>query len=222
MINNPIPKFISRQKAIQQFKLVEFPPLNRVDVSAIVVMEGDTHIKGDFDNWYESLEKDNPEYDESLMVIINGDLKVDGTVTGKKDFNAHLLVLGDLYCDFLISCDEVTHVTGNAFVKYVFDGNYNDGYITIKGMLDVPYLLNSDHYSDVNPSENTILISYFSSADHYFDYDIVKDDFGRALITEIYPVEKFGSGFDRTAFYNVVKSGRSPFVEDFKVKKLQK
>lgn len=214
---NPVSKFISHAEAMEKFNLEQYFPLDVVSVSGVLLMDGDTHIQEDLDSWYEKELKDNSDYDGSLMLIINGNLKVDGIATGNKDFNAHLLVIGDLHCDILRSYDESTWITGNAYAKYLFDGNYNDGSIEINGILDAPYLLNSDHSSDVEPSERCILICYHGN-DSFFQYDIDEDDFERAFIPEIYS----GGDFSIDAFYRVAKSERSPFVEGFKIKRLTK
>jgi len=219
IVKNPIPEFLSHQKVLYRFNLDNYFPLNKVKISVVVVMDGDTHIQGDLDDWYEDLLKDNPDYDQSLMVIINGDLKVDGIATGKQDYNAHLFVIGDLYCDFLRSYDEVTWITGDAHVKYVFDGNYNDGCIDIKGVLNVPYLLNSDHASTVKPVESCVLIGY-GGDDGNFNYDLTDDDYVGALIPELYSIKEDDVDLNRDEFYKVIKSGRSPFVEGYKIDRL--
>lgn len=213
----PLPVFISHQSAVKRFSLKNYFPLDLVEASVVIVMDGNTHLDTDIDDWYESILKENPDYDGTLMVIINGDLKVQGVVTGKKDFNAHLLILGNLYCDFLFSNDEVTWVTGNAKVKYVFDGNYNDGSIDIKGTIDVPFLLNSNHSSQIKPSESSIIIGYYGD-DGFLNYDLIDDDFEDGLI----PETMANGELDRTAFYKIVKSGRSPLKEGFEIKRLLK
>lgn len=201
---------ISFKEALSIFELNKYGYLDRCSVSRVFVIDGDVHIKEDLDDWYQKLNKNN----DTLMIIVNGNLRVDGIAPGKDDFNAHLLVLGDIHCDVLRSCDEMIYVTGNAYVKYVYDGNYNDGMCVIKGILYTPYLINSDHHSDVNPSEETIKICYHGG-DGNFDYDLTEEEFEDAFIFEIYS----GEEFDRESFYQTIKDGKSPFVEGFNLKR---
>jgi len=207
---NPILEIISHKEAIERFDLNKYHPFVELDASVVLVMNGDTHIKEDLDSWYMRVLEGNSEYDGTLMIIVNGTLIVDGIATGKEDCNAHLLVLGDLHCEILRSYDEFTHITGNAFVKYIYDGNYNSGSITIKGVTDVPFLLNSNHSSEIKPSEKTVSICY-SGDDGFFEYDLTEEGFEEALIAEIYN----DGNFNIDAFYAVVKSGASPFVEGY-------
>jgi len=134
-------EFLKYEQAITKFDLSKYDPLQRLSVSIVIHTKGDIHIKENLDSWHNRILEGNPGVDGTLLVVANSKLEVDGIVTGTKDFNTHLLVIGDLHCEILRSCDEVTHVTGDAFIKYVFDANYNDGCIKIEGKTNLPYFL---------------------------------------------------------------------------------
>ena len=222
-------ELLKYNEAIEKFNLEKFDPLQRLDVSVVIAIGGDIHIKENLDDWHHEILAGNPDFDGTLLIVVDGNLKVDGIVTGTKDFNTHLLVLGDLHCEILRSCDEVTHITGNAFIKYVYDGNYNDGCIVIEGKTDVPYFLNSDHSSSIKPSKETVMICYRGD-DGSFKYDITEDDLKDAFPPSIYSYELYQDEYDedeiieegefnKDAFYRIVKSGRSPFKEGFVLSK---
>jgi len=231
-MTDPIVELLNYQQAIAKFDLEKYDPLQRLSVSVVICVHGDMHIKENLDSWHNKVLAGNSDFDGTLLVIVDGKLQVDGVVTGTEDFNTHLLVLGDLHCEVLRSCDEVTHVTGNAVIKYVYDGNYNDGCIVIEGTTDVPYFLNQDHSSSITPCEDAVLICYMGD-DGFFNYDLTEDDFKDALLPEIYSYEVYEDDdddddyevegeFDRDAFYRVVRSGRSPFNEGYEIPRKKK
>jgi Leucine-rich repeat (LRR) protein len=121
-------------------------------------------------------------------------------------------VLGELSCEVLYSNDNVTKVTGDAHIKYAYDGNYNHGSITIDGITNVPYLLNSDHDSGLNPSPKTVLINYYGDYDDFFVYDYYSEDLPNVMVKTVLEEDEF----DQEKFVERVKTGKSPFKKGVK------
>lgn len=201
-------EIISFDDASKKFTLPD-PICDINDVSVVIVITGTALIKEDLDDWYNSILEGNNDFDGTLTVVVDGDIIVEGVFPGKDDFNAHIYVTGNVYCDVLRSCDEAIQIDGDAYVAYVYDGNYNDGQIYMSGKMEVPFLLNSDHCSEITPSEKTIKICYYGD-DGNFDYDIVQDDFEESLIEEVTINDDDEIELDRDAFIEIVKSKRSP------------
>jgi Leucine-rich repeat (LRR) protein len=76
----------------------------------------------------------------------------------------------------------------------------------------VPYLLNSDHDSRLNPSPKTILINYYGDYDDFFNYDYYSEDLPNILTKGIME----GDDFDSEKFIARVKTGKSPFKSGVK------
>ena len=201
------PKVFTMKEAKEQFDLDDYDPIGHIGYDAVLVFEGDVHVDGNMEVWAKEIvasqgDKGNGFY----LFLINGDLKVNGDV----DITSHLLVLGNVTCDVLKSYDECIHIGGSAKIKYAFDGNYNDGSITIEGTTYVPYVLNSDHSSSITP-EGAILINYFGDYNDFFDYDYTEEDFERVMVPQVFD-EK--GRFSQKKFIALLKEGKSPLQKD--------
>jgi predicted DNA-binding WGR domain protein/Leucine-rich repeat (LRR) protein len=204
--------FISQEEAMERFDLEQYDPLSCLDYDTVLVFEGDTIIEADITHDSIStvfFNKDRKTEEE--LIIINGNLTVKGNLDISEEYPG-LLVLGDLHCEVLCSNDNCINVTGDAFVKYAYDGNYNHGSITIDGTTHVPYLLNSDHDSGLNPGPKTILINYYGDYDDFFIYDYYAEDLPNILTKGIMD----GDDFDAENFIARVKTGKSPFKSGVK------
>lgn len=202
-----LPRVLTMKEAKTQFDLDDYDPIGHIGYDAVLVFDGDVHVDGNMDAWAKEIvaslgDKGNGFY----LFLINGDLKVKGDV----DITSHMLVLGDVTCDVLKSYDECIHITGGASIKYAFDGNYNDGSITIEGMTHVPYVLNSDHSSSITP-EGAILINYFGDYNDFFEYDYTEADFERVMVPEVFDER---GRFSQRKFIALLKEGESPLQED--------
>ena len=80
-----------------------------------------------------------PGYKAALLVIINQSSVsssircISFSIICISESMPCILVLGDLYCQTFHSFDNIMHITGNANIQHVFNGNYNHGSITIEG-----------------------------------------------------------------------------------------
>ncbi|SFE42209.1 WGR domain-containing protein, predicted DNA-binding domain in MolR [Chitinophaga sp. CF118] len=201
------PKVLTMKEAKKQFDLSGYDPMGDIGYDAVLVFEGDTHVDSDLQEWAKKISTTLGDKTKGMnLFLINGNL----TVKGDVDITSHLLVLGNVTCDVLMSYDECIHITGDANIKYAFDGNYNDGSITIEGTTYVPYVLNSDHSSSITP-EGAILINYFGDYNDFFDYDYTEQDFERIMVPEVFD-EKMR--FKQHKFIELLKEGKSPLQED--------
>lgn len=209
-------KFISKEEAVKLFDIRKYAPLGSIVYETVLVLEGDIVLEDDLTSGsvnHVIFNGDRKTSEE--LIIINGSLTVKGQVNlGLEDFPC-LLVLGDLHCDVLHSIDDLVHVTGDAHIKYVFNGNYNDGQITVEGITHVPYVLNSDHSSNITPDESTILINYHNNSNDFFKYHYYREDLESVLVPEALIKGKFDYG----AFIKVVTSGKNPIIEGAKTKR---
>lgn len=204
--------FMDQEAAMERFDLAQYDPLSCLDYDTVLVFEGDTVIDADINHHsIKAVFFKNKRETEEELIIINGNLTVKGTLDISEEYPG-LLVLGDLHCDVLCSNDNCINVTGDAFVKYVYDGNYNHGSITVDGTTHVPYLLNSDHCSSLNPSPKTILINYYGDYDDFFTYDYYAEDLPNILTKGIMDDDDF----DSEKFIARVKTGKSPFKSGVK------
>ena len=203
---------ISQEEAMERFNLDQYDPLGEMDYDSILVLEGDTIIETDVTYYsVNDLFFNGTRASEEELIIVNGNLTIKGDLKITDGYPC-FLVLGDLHCDLLYSGDNMTHITGDAFIKYVYNGNYNHGCITIEGKTTVPYLLNSDHASNLNPSPKTILINYYNNYDDSFNYDYYSEDIPNIFVKGL----ANGGGLDLDAFIKRVKSGKSPFKSGVK------
>lgn len=201
-----LPQVLTMKQAKKQFDLDDYDPMGDIGYDAVLLFEGDLHVDGDLEEWAKKMAATLGKANGMNLFLVNGNL----TVKGDVDITSHLLVLGNVTCDVLMSYDECIHITGDANIKYAFDGNYNDGSIAIEGTTYVPYVLNSDHSSSITP-EGAILINYFGDYNDFFDYDYTEQDFERIMVPEVFD-EKMR--FQQSKFIQLLKEGKSPLKED--------
>jgi Leucine-rich repeat (LRR) protein len=200
-----IPTLISGEEAKQRFNLDDYDPLGYTTFGKVILLDGDTYINGDLiPDWIKkTLNTLGTEAgNNSILVLVNGNLTVTGTISP----GYYLLVLGNVTCEVLLSYDDCIYITGDADIKYVFDGNYNDGSIEIGGITRVPYVLNSNHNSTITP-EGAILINYYSDNDDWFDYDYTERDLERVMVPEVFNEDM---EFRPFSFIRLVYNGKSP------------
>ena len=209
---------IEGDEAYERFDFNRFEPLGDIEYDSVLVIEGDTIIQQTInDDSIEALFFANDRTSSEELIIINGNLTVEGDIDISEDFPC-LLVVGDLHCDNLHSNDNCTDVTGDAHIKYVFDGNYNHGAVMVHGTTHVPYLLNSDHCSTLTPSKKTILINYCNQQDDFFTYDYYRSDLANILVKGLAEIEDEDdyATLDVEAFIKRVQAGKSPFKKGVK------
>lgn len=97
------------------------------------------------------------------------------------------------------------------------NGNYNHGQIKIDGITHVPYVLNSNHSSNINPHKSSILINYYNNTNDFFEYHYYDEDLENVLVPEALSKEDVGIDYD--AFITVVKSGKNPIMKGAKTKR---
>lgn len=203
------PQLLTLTEARYRFNPGKYEPFGEFNFDKIIFLDGDTFINGDLkQEWTEktlaALGAD-PGLD-STLILVNGNLTVAGTINPSGECFPFLLVLGNVKCDVLLSYDECIHITGDADITYAFDGNYNNGNIVIEGKTRVPYVLNSDHSSRIDP-EGAILINYAGDANDCFDYDYTRKDFERVIVSSALD----GDGkIKPAAFIKLLKAGKSP------------
>lgn len=213
-----MPVLLTKEEIDQRFDMSLYDPINKLDNNKIIFFDGDTTIKGNLDSdWAVAMLKELKEdtYLGSVLIMINGNLTVEGDIL-IGDYHPLLLVLGNVHCDVLKSGDETIHITGDAHIKYVFWGYYNDGTINIDGTTYVPYVLNSDHSSNITP-EGAILINLFSDHNDFFEYDYTQEVLPQVIVPAAFNDK---NDFDVWKFIDIVKSGQSPFIEGAKPTRL--
>ncbi|HEX6432018.1 MAG TPA: leucine-rich repeat domain-containing protein, partial [Niastella sp.] len=213
------PVLLTGDEIAQRFDLSTYDSIDNEDHERIIFFDGDTTITGNLDSdWAEAvleeLEEDTSL--DSVLIMINGNLTVEGDIL-IGDYHPHLLVLGNVQCDVLQSGDEFIHITGDAHIKYAFYGYYNDGSITIAGTTFVPYVLNSDHESNITP-EGAILINIYSDDNDCFEYDYTSEVLSKVCIRAVF---KSKNKFDVWRFIDIVRSGQSPFIKGAKPTRLK-
>ena len=203
------PVLITGAAASQQFDLSGYEPFGEMNFKRVILFNGDAYLKGDLNQqWTKStLELLGADGDVAdTLILVNGNLTVAGTIKPTEDSFPFLLVLGNVRCDVLQSYDECIYITGDADITYAFDGNYNDGSITIAGITRVPYVLNSNHNSVIKP-EGAMLINYFGDNDDFFTYDFTIQDFQEVMVKAVFDKKM---NFDQAAFIELLKAGKSP------------
>lgn len=206
------PIFLTREETEQRLDLSPYVLFTDIDIQKVILLDGDTYIKGDLSQqWAEAtLETLGEDTDlEDILILVNGNLTVAGTIKPSDEYFPHLLVIGNVQCDVLQSYDEFIHITGNADITWAFDGNYNHGSIVIEGITRVPYLLNYEHHSSIKP-EGAILINYYDDRDKYFVYDYTITDLERIMVPAVLDENKNLMQFD---FIELLKTGKSPLKE---------
>ncbi len=215
-------QLINEPKAVQLFDIDQYKPLNDIDCDTILLVEGDLVLEDDLNEAFikKHFWKDYENITNELIVI-NGDLMIYGDldINGETGYPC-LLVLGDLYCECLYSFDNFMHIAGNAYIKYAYYGSYNHGAIKIVGTTNAPYIINDDHHSDLNPSENALLINSSGRQDDFFEYHYYRDDLPMVLLQSVsnfkIGTDKEDYDFDCTLFMDTVKKGISPFKQGAK------
>jgi Leucine-rich repeat (LRR) protein len=212
-----MPVLLPKEEIHQRFDMEQFDPVNRLDHHRIIYFEGDTTINGNLNaKWALAILEDLKEDADldSVLVMINGNLTVEGDIN-IGDYRPLLIVTGNVYCNVLKSGDDTIHITGDAHIKYAFFGNYNDGSITIGGTTYVPYVLNSDHDSNIKP-QGAILINTYSDHNDFFEYDYTREVLPQVMVPATFKKNEF----DVWKFIELVKAGQSPFVEGAKPTRL--
>ena len=208
------PEFLSKELAQKQFNLSQYDPLGIVGFDNFVLFDGHVEINTDLEEgtFEELFFSDKESAEGNTLFIVNGNLKVKGDIHFSEGMPC-LLVIGDVLCDVLHSFDNVIHVTGDAHIKYAFNGNYNHGSITVEGTTHVPFLLNSDHDSRLNPTPDTIKINYYTNWDDFFQYDYYAEDLYKVVIDELLSED---DELEYDQFIEVLKSGKSPLKKGVK------
>ncbi|ACU62066.1 leucine-rich repeat domain-containing protein [Chitinophaga pinensis] len=213
-----MPVLLTKEAIHQQFDMKLYDPISRLDHNRIIYFDGDTTINGNLSSdWATTiLETLNEDTDlGNVLIMVNGNLTVKGNIN-IGDYHPLLLVLGDVHCDVLKSGDDTIHIAGDAHIRYAFFGNYNDGSIRIEGTTYVPYVLNSDHDSSINP-RGAILINTYSDHNDFFEYDYTQEVLPQVMVPATFNEH---NEFDEWQFIALVKAGQSPFVEGAKPTRL--
>ncbi|MGD1839906.1 MAG: leucine-rich repeat domain-containing protein [Thermonemataceae bacterium] len=202
------PQFLSEEEAQEQFDLDQYGLLGDIPFESFIYLEGDVELNEDLteETTEQLLFGEEAPEEESLLFIIKGNLKVNGELRIQEEMPC-FLVLGEVHCEVLHSFDNVVHITGDAHIKYAFNGNYNHGAITIEGTTHVPYILNSDHDTSLTPAENTVVINYYSDQDDFFTYDYYRDDLSQVLAKKALNDE---NKLDYERFIDLLKAGKPP------------
>ena len=217
--------FLEKEEAMQRFNLKQYDPLGSISYDAILLIEGDLTLEsGLHDSSISAAFFDGNRETERELIIIDGNLTIKGglSISGETGYPS-LLILGDIHCEELDSYDNIIHIAGDAYIDYTFYGNYNHGAIKIAGTTHVPYVINSDHHSDINPCESAILINVYNDEDDSFVYDYYSTDLGRVFLENLVEIEDEEEGeedyeysLELGAFINWIKAGKSPFKEGAK------
>jgi len=219
--NNPTPRIITEEEVNTKVKLSDYDPIGYMGFEYVLFFEGDLHIKGDLDEeWVaKEFEKLGEELEDNILVFILGNLTVEGKIAPGPGGNPCLFVEGDVRCDVLSSYDELITITGDAYVTYAIDGNYNHGVLQIEGTAFTPYILNSDHHMEVTPSETTITINYYGDYDNFFEYDYSPKDFDRVMVKQVINLDGDEYRLDQGRFIELLKKGKSPLKRGAKTDK---
>lgn len=204
-----VPQLITPEVAQQQFNLNRYDIMGRVNFKNVIFLDGDTYINGDLNQeWAESTLNTLGEAADAsaTLILVNGNLTVSGILEPSDEIFPYLLVLGNVTCNVLRSYNEFIYITGDADIKFVFDGGYNDGSITIEGTTRVPYIINYDHDSNLNP-KGAILINYYGDVDDFFEYDYTVKDFERVMVPAVFDED---DEFNKNNFIALVQAGESP------------
>lgn len=206
-----IPTLITEEKAKELFDLSQYDSFDDMNFQQVIFLDGNVYVDGDMDhdwsvNTLKTLGKDGDTAD--TLILINGNLTVAGTmeVGAPDDSFPFLLVVGNVKCDVLHNYDEFIYITGDADIKYAFNGNYNHGQIQIDGKTRVPYVLNSDHSSILKP-EGATVINYYGDHDDFFEYDYTAKDLEEVMVSAVFN-EK--GRFAVRNFIELLKAGKSP------------
>lgn len=100
------------------------------------------------DHWStEDEEGEAGEIDTILLVVVEGDLKVNRLIANEEtDGATGLIVLGDVSCPYLLLGGQEVYVTGNLHAEQLLWGDYNHGLLIIRGELMGGLLLQTDQY----------------------------------------------------------------------------
>lgn len=213
-----MPVLLSKEEIHQRFDMKQFDPIDSLDHDRVIFFDGDTTINGDLNyEWAKSILEESKEDTDlsSVLIMINGNLTVVGDIN-ISDYHPLLVVTGNVHCNVLKSGDDTIHISGDAHIKYAFFGNYNDGSITIGGTTYVPYVLNSDHDSNIKP-QGAILINTYSDHNDFFEYDYTQEVLPKVMVPAAFDENE---EFDVWKFIDLVKAGQSPFVEGAKPTRL--
>lgn len=214
---HPEPEFITDDEAVERFALKNYPPLDDIGFDIVVLFEGDVTIIGDLDyEWFEETMQQHNKEVGTALILIKGDLFVKGTISPGGDSFPFLLVIGNVHCEVLKSYDECIHITGDADITYVLDGNYNHGSIVINGITRVPYIINSNHSCKITP-RGAIAINYYGDYHDFFEYDYTRKDFDRVMVAALLDENGY---LNRHEFINWVKAGKSPLKKGAKPDRL--
>lgn len=218
-MNSVAPQLLTQEEINQRFDMSLYDIIGTCKYDGILFFDGDTTIAGNLDrDAVEAFLKElNSEQSaDDLLVMVNGNITVSGRV-GMGEYSPHLLVLGSVHCEVLYSSDDTMFITGDAHVKYAYYGYYNDGCIMVQGNTYVPYVVNSDHHSDINP-RGAILINRYSDHNDFFEYDYTREVLDESVVPDA--LDDKGE-FDVWKFIEVVKQGLSPFKEGVKPLRIQ-
>jgi predicted DNA-binding WGR domain protein len=219
-LDPPSITFIEEAEAIERFDFKKYDPLGRLRYDAIVVAEGDLSLNAIYDSTIAKDFFDGNRTTSKELIIIDGNLTLEQgmSISGDNGYPS-ILILGDLHCKELDSYDNVIHIEGNAYIQHIYYGNYNHGVIKITGTTHVPYLINSDHCSDLTPCDNAVLINVYNDEDDSFDYDYYSTDLGKVFLDHLVELEDEDEEdeelleyhLDLGALVKCIKAGISPF-----------
>ena len=213
------PEILTAAEAKDKLDISDYDPIGSIEFGLVLYFGKNLTIDGDMNaDWARKMltdqEEDASEAAE-LLVLVDGNLTVKGDISlGDESFPC-LFVRGNVKCDVLYSGSEFIHITGNADIKYALDGNYNDGAITIEGVTTVPYVLNSDHDTNITP-QGAVLINYFGDGDDFFTYDYTEKDLPDVIVSAAFENKEFS----RHVFIELLKAKKSPLKKGVQVGRL--
>ncbi|MEE9425687.1 MAG: leucine-rich repeat domain-containing protein [Methylococcales bacterium] len=115
--------------------------------------EGNSIVKGDINLDYEEKEDENSAL-YYKGIIVDGDLRVEGTVfNNEDDYGKFLDVRGDLYVDNLLIGGAQVKVQGNIYVKYFTIQTYNHGTVWADAIY-TPVLIAEERTPEIKTEEH--------------------------------------------------------------------
>lgn len=209
--NNLLPVFMLIEDAIEKYTLKKFvnPEEDLIDrdICNALVFDSDISIDGNLDiSWIEKKlsEIDKSNQSDSFLILILGNLKVSGDVNFENEYlSPSLLVLGSLECEFLVAYDELFYVSQNLKIKYLLYGKGN-GVLQVKGITNVPYIINNNHTSKIKAIESLIINNANSdSTDKYLKYKYTYEDIENVFVEEVLT---FDYAIDANKFLTFLKA----------------
>jgi hypothetical protein len=189
--------------------------------SVVLIVHG--NVEGTLDissAWFKKQAKRMKLKTVPFLIIVDGDVNINGDVLEERHKHSSLLVTGNVSCDYLLSGDGRIEIRGDLEATFGVCGQGNDGSLKVGGNLRTPYIVAGDHdmpreadcewiYVEASDGSEEIGVGTSRGSGWGWDWNYFEDS--NSLVSA--EVWDDNPAFSVDAFFSIVRRGENPLIK---------